>query len=102
MIVFYGAEFTRAYSDFKYGGKVEPAKHASKDENAEMIKKLIETRSQDEKRMRAKTRVRMKGKAMTKQGQRMMAATDSRLPEDGEEEEKGEDEGTGKAEEEKE
>jgi membrane protein len=92
MIVFYGAEFTRAYSDFKYGGKVEPAKHASKDENAEMIKKLIETRSQDEKRMRAKTRVRMKGKAMTKQGQRMMAATENRHLEEGEDNDMEEEE----------
>jgi membrane protein len=39
MIVFFGAEFTRAYSDFKYGGAVEPSEHAAKDEKAEIIKK---------------------------------------------------------------
>lgn len=39
MIVFFGAEFTRAYSDFKYGNKVEPSKHAAKDKKAEIIKK---------------------------------------------------------------
>jgi membrane protein len=38
MIVFFGAEFTRAYSDFKFGG-VEPSEHATKDEKAEIIKK---------------------------------------------------------------
>ncbi len=40
MIVFYGAEFTRAYSDFKYGGKVEPSNHATKDKKAECIKQM--------------------------------------------------------------
>lgn len=39
MIVFYGAEFTRAYSDFKYDNKVEPSKHAAKDKKAEIVKK---------------------------------------------------------------
>src|SRR5690554_3464494 len=39
MIVFFGAEFTRAYSDFKFGGVVEPSKHGAKDKKAEMIKK---------------------------------------------------------------
>lgn len=39
MIVFFGAEFTRAFSDFKNRGKVEPSKHASKDRKAEVIKK---------------------------------------------------------------
>ncbi len=91
MIVFFGAEFTRAYSDFKYGGKVEPSKHASKDENAEMIKRLSEMRIEDEKRMKAKIKARMKGKSMTKLGQKMMAAKDSRPlaeDEDTEEEDK--------------
>ncbi len=96
MIVFYGAEFTRAYSDYKYGGKVEPSKHASKDENAELIKKLTEKRMQDEKKMKAKTNAKMKGKTLTKQGQRLIAASDSRQ---GEEEEEGE--GTGEGEEDK-
>ncbi len=40
MIVFYGAEFTRAYSDFKYGSKVSPSDHATIDDKAEIIKKL--------------------------------------------------------------
>lgn len=40
MIVFFGAEFTRAYSDFKYGGVVEPTRYAVKDKKAEIIKKL--------------------------------------------------------------
>ena len=39
MIVFFGAEFTRAYSDFRNRGKVEPSKHAVKDKKAEVIKK---------------------------------------------------------------
>jgi membrane protein len=39
MIVFFGAEFTRAYSDFKFGDAVEPSKHAGKDKKAEIIKK---------------------------------------------------------------
>jgi membrane protein len=39
MIVFFGAEFTRAYSDFKFGGAVEPSEHAAKDKKAELIKK---------------------------------------------------------------
>lgn len=41
MIVFYGAEFTRAYSDMKYGG-AEPSDHAVKDEKAECDEKLEE------------------------------------------------------------
>ena len=89
MIVFYGAEFTRAYSDFKYGGKVEPSKHASRDENAEMIKKLTARRLEDEKKLKAQTKARMKGKALTKQGQRMMAATESRQTENEQEEPEG-------------
>lgn len=40
MIVFFGAEFTRAFSDFRYGGRVQPAGHATKDKKAEMIKKI--------------------------------------------------------------
>lgn len=40
MIVFFGAEFTRAYSDIKYGGKVEPSNHATIDKKAELIKEL--------------------------------------------------------------
>jgi len=39
MIVFFGAEFTRAYSDFKYNNKVVPSNHAAKDKKAELIKK---------------------------------------------------------------
>lgn len=39
MIVFFGAEFTRAYSDFRNRGKVEPSKYAVKDKKAEVIKK---------------------------------------------------------------
>lgn len=92
MIVFFGAEFTRAYSDYKYGGKVQPAKHASKDENAEMIKKLSEKRLEDEKKMKAKTNARMKGKSMTKKGQKTMAAMESRQLWDIED--KGEDKAT--------
>jgi len=42
MIVFFGAEFTRAYSDYKYGGKVDPEKYASRDEKAELMKKQEE------------------------------------------------------------
>jgi membrane protein len=38
MIVFFGAEFTRAYSDFKHGGKVDPSEHAAKDKKAELLK----------------------------------------------------------------
>lgn len=41
MIVFYGAEFTRAYSDLKYGG-AEPSDHAVKDVTAECDEKLEE------------------------------------------------------------
>ena len=39
MIVFFGAEFTRAWSDYKYGGKVEPADYAAKDTKSELMKK---------------------------------------------------------------
>lgn len=39
MIVFFGAEFTRAYSDFKYGPNVKPSRHGTKDKKAELIKK---------------------------------------------------------------
>ena len=42
MIVFFGAEFTRAWSDHKYGGKVKPEKYATRDKKAEIIKKLTE------------------------------------------------------------
>lgn len=42
MIVFFGAEFTRAYSDYKNHGRVKPSKHASKDKAAETIKKIVE------------------------------------------------------------
>ncbi len=42
MIVFFGAEFTRAYSDYKYGRKVEPGKYASHDKKAELLKKQDE------------------------------------------------------------
>ena len=42
MIVFFGAEFTRAYSDYKYGGKVEPARYAAKDTKAILMKKQDE------------------------------------------------------------
>ncbi len=43
MIVFFGAEFTKAYSDFKYG-KVEPSKHATHDDKADCWKQLEEQR----------------------------------------------------------
>ncbi len=42
MIVFFGAEFTRVWSDHKNGGKVDPEKYATKDKKAEIIKKLTE------------------------------------------------------------
>ncbi len=84
MIVFFGAEFTRAYSDLKYGGKVQPSKHASRDENAELIKKLTEKRLEDEKKLKAKTKVRMKGKSLTKKGQKLIAATGNKHPTEGE------------------
>lgn len=48
MIVFYGAEFTRAYSDFRYGS-VEPSGHAVKDEKVDCIEK-IERRDSDIKK----------------------------------------------------
>jgi len=40
--VFFGAEFTRAWSDYKYGGKVEPADYAAKDTKAILMKKQDE------------------------------------------------------------
>ena len=42
MIVFFGAEFTRAWSDYKYGGKVDPEKYAARDNKAEFMKKSNE------------------------------------------------------------
>ena len=42
MIVFFGAEFTRAYSDFNYGGAIQPTRYAVKDKKAEIIKELEE------------------------------------------------------------
>ena len=49
MIVFFGAEFTRAYSDYKYGGWVEPLKYATKDTKAETVKKMNEEEKKDKK-----------------------------------------------------
>ncbi len=42
MIVFFGAEFTRANSDFRNRGKVKPEDYATNDEKAELIKKMDE------------------------------------------------------------
>jgi len=42
MIVFFGAEFTRAYYDYKFGGKIEPTKFAALDTKAKLIKKQDE------------------------------------------------------------
>jgi len=42
MIVFFGAEFTRAYYDYKYGGKIEPTRFATVDNKAELITKQNE------------------------------------------------------------
>jgi membrane protein len=63
MIVFFGAEFTRAYSDFKYGGVVEPSEHAAKDEKAEIIKK-------DDKEAEEVIRAEGKGQRAKGRGQR--------------------------------
>jgi membrane protein len=52
MIVFFGAEFTRAYSDYKYGGRVEPAEHATKDKKAEIVKKLTEKEQKEKEQMK--------------------------------------------------
>src|SRR5690554_5348141 len=46
MILFFGAEFTRTYSDFRFGGRVQPARHATKDKKAEIIKKLDDEKKQ--------------------------------------------------------
>jgi len=50
MIIFFGAEFTRAYSDFRYGGRIQPARHATKDKKAELIKKLEKREEEEAKR----------------------------------------------------
>ena len=42
MIVFFGAEFTRAYSDYRNRGKVNPEDYATTDKKAKLIKKLDE------------------------------------------------------------
>lgn len=68
MIVFFGAEFTRAYSDFKYGGKVEPSKYATKDKKAEAVKRLQEEDEMAQTRMKARQKAKSKGKTMTKIG----------------------------------
>lgn len=49
MIVFFGAEFTRAYSDFKYGVP-EPSNHAVKDEKAECDEKIEKSKLNMESR----------------------------------------------------
>lgn len=41
MIVFFGAEFTKAYADFRYGG-IEPSNHAIKEEDAKLKEKKEE------------------------------------------------------------
>ncbi|MFW6290545.1 MAG: YihY/virulence factor BrkB family protein [Mariniphaga sp.] len=66
MIVFFGAEFTRAYSDFKHGGKVEPAKYATKDKKAEAVKKIQEEDERSRARIKALQKVKLKGRSMTK------------------------------------
>ncbi|HLO92552.1 MAG TPA: YihY/virulence factor BrkB family protein [Lentimicrobium sp.] len=53
MIVFYGAEFTKAFSDMKYGD-TEPSKHAVKDEKAEFEKKIEEKRVQEKEQQKRK------------------------------------------------
>lgn len=45
MIVFFGAEFTRAWSDYKYGDNVEPLRYAVRDGKAEQIKKMDDNQS---------------------------------------------------------
>jgi membrane protein len=54
MIVFFGAEFTRAYSDYKYGGKVVPAEHATKDKKAKIVKKLQEKEQKEKEQVKDK------------------------------------------------
>jgi membrane protein len=54
MIVFFGAEFTRAYSDFKYRGKVEPAEHATIDKKAAIVKKLEEKEKREKEQAQGK------------------------------------------------
>lgn len=53
MIVFFGAEFTKAYSDFKYGG-AEPSNFAVKDEKAECDKRIEEKRQQEKQERKKK------------------------------------------------
>ena len=55
MIVFFGAEFTRAYSDYKYGGTVQPARHAKKDKKAEIVKKMEEEEHEEEGKTNKRT-----------------------------------------------
>lgn len=50
MIIFFGAEFTRAYSDYRFGGRIQPARHATKDKKAELIKRLEEREEEEAKR----------------------------------------------------
>lgn len=54
MIVFYGAEFTKAYSDMKYG-EIEPSNHAVKDEKVDCDKK-VEEKQEREKEERKKNK----------------------------------------------
>lgn len=51
MIVFFGAEFTKAYSDIKYG-KTEPSSYASKDEMADCVKQIREKREAQNKNLK--------------------------------------------------
>lgn len=53
MIVFFGAEFTRAFSDLKYG-KTQPSSFASKDEMADCVKQIREKREAEEQSRKKK------------------------------------------------
>lgn len=66
MIVFFGAEFTRAYSDFKHGGRVEPSEIAEKDENAEIFKKNDDEIKVAYKEQKKKKAAKDKGKKAKK------------------------------------
>ena len=48
MIVFFGAEFTRAWSDYKYGDRIEPVRYAVRDTKSEQIKKMEDNQSAGE------------------------------------------------------
>jgi membrane protein len=60
MIVFFGAEFTRAYSDFKYGTP-EPSNHAIKDDKAECDEKIEENKSKEKGNKQSMVRKNRRG-----------------------------------------